>query len=164
MKSSSSLVLLLVVILQFLASSSAADSIPLGPARPGVVHARPDSARCNEYISKAQKVIAELPAGARNHHWVVVCSLDTWNYALHKAGAWGRTNTAFTNDSGKTTFINGAVFDEAEEFYRQTLHHEAGHVICACSNEERANSEAGRLAIERSAEVKVKDSTLSLRE
>jgi hypothetical protein len=146
MNLSTSLVLLLVV-LHFPASSYAADSIPLGPAHPGVVHTRPDPARCNEYISKAQSVISDLPPSARNHRWVIVCSLDTWNYALHKAGAWGRTNTAFTNDSSKTTFINGAVFDEQEQFYRQTVYHEAGHIICRCSNEQRANLEAGRLLI-----------------
>jgi hypothetical protein len=130
-----------------IASGLLEDSIPLGSARPGVVHTRPDPARCNDYIAKAQTVISDLPPTAKGHHWVVVCSLDTWSYALRRAGAWGRTNTAFTNYKTKTTFINGAVFEEPEQFYRQTVYHEAGHVLCACSNEKRANLEAGRLLV-----------------
>ncbi len=141
----SSLLLVSLIVLNSPAFSHAEDSIPLGPAHPGIVSTRPDPARCNQYVSKLQSVIAGLPPSAQKHRWVVVCSLDPWNYALHKAGAWGRTNTAFTNVSGKTTFINGAVFEEPEHFYRQTIYHEAGHVICACGNEARANQEAGRL-------------------
>jgi hypothetical protein len=127
--------------------SYSADSIPLGPARPGVVRTHPDPARCNDYVSKALTVISDLPPAAQGHHWVVVCSLDTWNYALQNAGAWGRTNTAFTNEKTKTTFINGAVFEEPEQFYRQTVYHEAGHVICSCNDEQRASGSATAICL-----------------
>jgi hypothetical protein len=137
--------LLVTMTVLFMRSTYAEDSITLGPARPGVVHMRPVPARCNEYISKAQVIFREIKAVPSSHRWVVVCSLDAWNYALHKAGAWGRTNTALTYENNDLTLINGAVFEEEQEFYRQVIYHEAGHVICACGNEKKADAEARRI-------------------
>jgi hypothetical protein len=139
--------LIALLVLSIPASTYAADSIPLGPARPGVVHMRPVPARCNEYITKAQVILRELKSMPGSHRWVIVCSLDTWNYALHKAGAWGRTNTALTYENNSLTLINGAVFEEQPAFYRQVIYHEAGHVICACSSEKKAGTEARRLIV-----------------
>jgi hypothetical protein len=144
------------IVLAVLCNSAltyAADSIPLGPARPGVVHIRPVPARCNEYIAKAQLIIAELKSTPTSHRWVVVCSLDAWNYALQKAGAWGRTNTAVTYENNSLTIINGAIFEEQPEFYRHVIYHEAGHVICACSSEKKADNEARLLMLAAAKEL-----------
>src|SRR4051812_30523894 len=146
MKSATCLLITLVALFAP-GSSYGADSIPLGPARPGVVHSRPVPARCNEYISKAQVISREIKSVPTSHRWIVVCSLDAWNYALHKAGAWGRTNTALTYENNSLTLINGAVFEESPEFYRHVMYHEAGHVVCSCSSEKKAETEAQRLIL-----------------
>lgn len=146
--------------IRVLASSPADDSLPLGPVRPGVVHVRPNPANCSEYIAKAQATVNLVPQIPVAHKWIVVCSLDSWNTALRKAGVWGRTNTAFTTGDTTLTLINGAVFEESPAFYRRVIFHEAGHVLCHCSNERRAEDEGKRIE----AELSNRDSVRKLHE
>jgi hypothetical protein len=146
MKLSTSLMVPVTTAILMVLIGHAEDSLPLGPARPGVVHTHANPARCSEYIAMAQKVIQQFPSIPSSHQWVVVCSLDSWNFALRKAGGWGRTNSAFTNVDNDITLMNGAIFEEDERFYKQTILHEAGHVKCRCEDETKANTAARHLA------------------
>lgn len=142
MKAPALLSLVFPIIFILSLRSSAADSIPLGRARPGIVSHRADPAKCSQYTAAAQRAIDSLPSVPKDHRWIVVCSHETWNVAVRKAKAWGRTNTAFTNPEANITFINGAVFEEPEPFYRHVIAHELGHIRCQCSDELAANAAA----------------------
>lgn len=137
--------LLMVSAALLLPFAIASDSIPLGAPRAGVVSVIPNPDHCSEYVQLAKRIIASLPQAAQNHNFVVICSQDAWNSLLKRAELWGRTNTAFTNEPSRTTYIYAAVLAEGKESSRRVIAHELGHILCHCSNEEEANLKAKRI-------------------
>lgn len=80
-------------------------------------------------------------------HWrIEILSTDDWDVAItrYKVQTW----TAFTVLETATTYVSedDLIFAH-DDRVRQTLAHEAGHLICGCSSEETANAIAWRLQV-----------------
>jgi Zn-dependent peptidase ImmA (M78 family) len=77
---------------------------------------------------------------------VVVCNVRTWD-GLRIRYDVIRTNAAFTFRNERITIVNAAMFDYAVSLAQAqfVLAHEAGHIICKCDDEARADAEAMKL-------------------
>ena len=80
---------------------------------------------------------------------VIACNQIVWDNLRRKGDAL-QTNTAFTNLQGHITVINAAIYREmlplSGTMYRTqklVLQHEHGHIVCACSDESKADRAGG---------------------
>ena len=96
-------------------------------------------------------LVADLNAVRFPSDWTVVvaCTPTMWSYLQAKADA-GETATAFTNLRGRVTVVNGAIYLETPPLHgtphrtpRTVLQHERGHILCRCSDEQKADSLSG---------------------
>jgi hypothetical protein len=80
-----------------------------------------------------------------NWQVVVVCTPQAWQHYRAMFGAEA-TQSAFTIRSHRITIVNAAMYDEKPESQsRFILAHEAGHLICNCDDEDKADKEAEKL-------------------
>lgn len=71
---------------------------------------------------------------------VVILSRADWEDAMLRYHLEGRTGSAFTVMGQDETFINEEyLFFATDDRVKFTLGHEAGHLICNCQSEERAD-------------------------
>lgn len=130
-------VLILISPEQNLAESSVSIfpiHIILDGAKPG---------ECQFELSSLQKELRDLhfPAG-----WTiaVMCNPVRWKMAVQHSDATG-SSAAYTGLRKRMTVVNGAIFREFPARYRQILAHELAHIVCNCSDEDRADKLARAL-------------------
>ncbi len=71
---------------------------------------------------------------------IVILSRADWDDALIRYHLEGRTASAFTVMNQDETFVSEEyLFFATDDRVQFTLGHEAGHLICSCSSEDRAN-------------------------
>ena len=96
-------------------------------------------------------LIADLHAVRFPNDWIIIlaCTPSAWNYLQTKADARD-THTAFTNLRAHITVVNAAIYLEAlplrytaHRTPRSVLEHERGHILCRCSDEQKADSWSG---------------------
>ena len=76
---------------------------------------------------------------------IVVCNVPTWDKLRVRYDVM-RTDSAFTFRDEQITIVNAAMFDRVPLAQAQfVLAHEAGHIICKCDDEARADVEAMKL-------------------
>ena len=102
------------------------------------VYGTPNLNACNRSLTSLQYELRRLPY-PRDWQVMLVCSETAWQSVVKSADVTN-TQTAFTVRVRKLTVVNAAIFRKMRSFYRRTLSHEVGHVVCDCSSEDRAES------------------------
>jgi Zn-dependent protease with chaperone function len=100
-----------------------------------------------------QRALAEVNSFPHPDNWrvVVVCSPATWAELKLISPALERTDYAFTLRTLRVTFINSQAYDWVPESQmRFVVAHEAGHLVCGCDDEDRADREARKMLRKRS--------------
>ncbi len=109
--------------------------------------------QCNLWRAALQEELKTLqyPPG-----WTitVTCLRSYWDTARRNADS-PRTNTAFSKLRGRTTVLNGEIFQQSRPFYRGIIAHELGHIKCDCADEATAE----RIAWELQHPLESKDSS-----
>ena len=101
-----------------------------------------------QHISEIRSDVSStgFPAG-----WTVYvsCTTQSWDLVLRQADSVGRTHTGFTNRKNRITVINGAMYSSGFSQFgtlksgASVLRHELGHIICNCSDEDKADRAVG---------------------
>lgn len=81
------------------------------------------------------------------HYWqIVVLNKPDWQDALQRFHLEGQTETAFSVLQWDTSYVNGEYIRfSTDGEVKHTLAHEAGHFICECRSEDKANEIAKQL-------------------
>jgi hypothetical protein len=89
--------------------------------------------------TQEQERIVHLTANIRQ--------FDSWYISMASEAQWrelrkqGAQNTAITNLNTHTTYIRTSFISSADdELLARVLLHEAGHIACRCTNEEKAET------------------------
>jgi hypothetical protein len=129
------------------------DPAPIAPKhRTVTIHLTDGSELCRSAGRQVERILQSFPPQSSTWDWYIVCGETRWKTVRMQYGN-PNTNVVFTLSDWKHsyTFINAeAVWSEAfdlrqERSLRNVLAHEIGHVLCRCTDEDRADKAAAGL-------------------
>jgi hypothetical protein len=108
-----------------------------------------DKPTASTQVPRVERLASQLHIGNKLDHWVIIVTdFPEYQRRAVAGGVYGADMySAFTDPATKTTYINAdwLAWGVTDKKLLHVLRHEAGHLICGCVDEDRADETGAKL-------------------